>query len=69
MSRMLVLGWRLALGGGREGLVRLIFMAVGVGVGVAIAAARIDGARCAEGQVRPDGLAGRGLLGAESGDG
>jgi ABC-type antimicrobial peptide transport system permease subunit len=36
MSRMLLLGWRLALGGGREGLVRLIFMAVGVGVGVAL---------------------------------
>ena len=36
MSRMLLLGLRLALGGGREGLVRLVFMAVGVGVGVAM---------------------------------
>ena len=36
MSRMLLLGLRLALGGGREGLVRLAFMAVGVGVGVAM---------------------------------
>ena len=34
MSRMLRLGLRLALGGGREGLVRLAFMAVGIGVGV-----------------------------------
>ena len=33
---MLLLGLRLALGGGREGLVRLVFMAVGVGVGVAM---------------------------------
>ena len=36
MSRMLGLGLRLALGGGRESLVRLVFMAVGVGVGVAM---------------------------------
>jgi hypothetical protein len=36
VSRMLLLGLRLALGGGREGLVRLVFMAVGVGVGVAL---------------------------------
>jgi hypothetical protein len=36
VNRMLLLGWRLALGGGREGLVRLVFMAVGVGVGVAL---------------------------------
>ena len=36
MSRILRLGLRLALGGGREGLVRLVFMAVGVGVGVAL---------------------------------
>ena len=36
MSRMLLLGIRLALGGGREGLVRLVFMAIGVGVGVAM---------------------------------
>jgi hypothetical protein len=34
--RMLLLGLRLALGGGREGLVRLVFTAVGVGVGVAL---------------------------------
>nr|MDT0663495.1 ABC transporter permease [Micromonospora sp. DSM 115978] len=33
---MLLLGCRLALGGGREGLVRLVFMAAGVGVGVAL---------------------------------
>lgn len=36
MTRMLVLGVRLALGGGREGLVRLVFMAVGVGVAIAL---------------------------------
>ncbi|WBB70055.1 FtsX-like permease family protein [Micromonospora sp. WMMD812] len=36
MSRTLRLGLRLALGGGREGLVRLVFMAVGVGLGVAL---------------------------------
>ncbi len=36
MSRSLRLGLRLALGGGREGLVRLVFMAVGVGIGVAL---------------------------------
>jgi len=36
VSRMFLLGVRLALGGGREGLVRLVFMAVGVGVGVAL---------------------------------
>jgi len=36
VSRMLGLGLRLALGGGRESLVRLVFMAVGVGVGVAM---------------------------------
>jgi hypothetical protein len=36
MSRMLRLGFRLALGGGREGLIRLVFMAVGVGVAVAM---------------------------------
>ena len=36
MSRMLRLGLRLALGGGREGFVRLAFMAIGVGVGVAM---------------------------------
>ena len=33
---MLLLGFRLALGGGREGLVRLVFTAVGVAVGVAM---------------------------------
>ena len=36
MIRTLRLGLRLALGGGREGLVRLVFMAVGVAVGVAL---------------------------------
>lgn len=36
MIPTLRLGLRLALGGGREGLVRLSFMAVGVGVGVAL---------------------------------
>jgi len=34
--RMLLLGLRLALGGGREGVVRLVFMAVGVGVAVGL---------------------------------
>jgi hypothetical protein len=34
--RALRLGLRLALGGGREGLVRLAFMAVGVGLGMAL---------------------------------
>ncbi len=33
---MLLLGFRLALGGGREGLVRLVFTGVGVAVGVAM---------------------------------
>jgi hypothetical protein len=33
---MSLLGLRLAVGGGREGLVRLVYMAVGVGVGVAM---------------------------------
>jgi ABC-type antimicrobial peptide transport system permease subunit len=33
---MLLLGFRLALGGGREGLVRLVFTAVGVAIGVAM---------------------------------
>lgn len=36
MTRTLGLGMRLALGGGREGSVRLVFMAVGVGLGVAL---------------------------------
>lgn len=36
MTRMLRLGFRLALGGGRENLIRLTFMAVGVGVAVAM---------------------------------
>jgi ABC-type antimicrobial peptide transport system permease subunit len=36
VSRALRLGLRLAAGGGREGLIRLVFMAVGVGVGVAL---------------------------------
>jgi hypothetical protein len=34
--RLLRLGFRLALGGGREGAVRLVFMAIGVGLGVAM---------------------------------
>ena len=36
MIRTLRLGLRLALGGGREGLVRLVFMTAGVGLGVAV---------------------------------
>jgi hypothetical protein len=36
VSRMLFLGLRLARGGGREGLARLVFMTVGVGVGVTL---------------------------------
>jgi len=36
VTRTLLLGWRLALGGGREGLVRLAFTAAGVGLGVAL---------------------------------
>ena len=36
MTRTLLLGLRLALGGGREGLVRLAFTAAGVGLGVAL---------------------------------
>jgi hypothetical protein len=36
VSRTLGLGLRLAFGGGREGLVRLVFMAVGAGLGIAL---------------------------------
>lgn len=36
MSRDLRLGLWLALGGGREGLIRLVYMAVGVGLGIAL---------------------------------
>ena len=36
MSRTLLLGLRLAVSGGPEGLVRLVFVAVGVGLGVAM---------------------------------
>jgi len=36
VTRTLLLGLRLALGGGREGLVRLAFSAAGVGLGVAL---------------------------------
>ena len=36
MSRTLLLGLRLAVGGGREGLARLVFVAVGVGLGIAL---------------------------------
>ena len=50
---MLRLGLRLALGGGREGLVRLVFMAVGVGLGVAMLLLALTAPGALRGRYRP----------------
>ena len=69
VSRMLLLGLRLALGGGPGGP-----GPAGLHGGRGRrrgrdAAARVDRPECPGGQIRAHGLAGRGLLGAQPGDG